>query len=151
MKIINDLSKELIFSYKFNLPEETLSLIFLFEDSSTKYIFYSLEENRYNIQYLYDLCDIIIFFVYLYFLNNEEINKTINKTIFEKESEKGNSGNSYSNYLSSVESNYDRFSNRILYMIVVYLINDPITMTDDIRKMYESITKYLSGSLNDNN
>ena len=149
MKIISDLN-ESIFSYKSNLSDELLFIRFLFENSYIIRIFYSLNENKYNIEYLYDLCNIIIFFVYLYFLNNEEINETINKKILEKDSQKFDSGDSYSNYINDVESNYDKLSNRILYIIVVYLINEPI-MADNIRKMFESITKYSLGLLNDNN
>lgn len=106
--------------------------------------------NKYNPKIVHDLCDIIIYFIYLFFLNNKEINVKINRKIFEKESEKGNSGDSYNNYINNIESNYDRFSNRILYMIIVYVINK-VEMTNDIRKMFESITNNSLGLLNDNN
>ena len=106
--------------------------------------------NKYNPKIVHDLCDIIIYFIYLFFLNNKEINVKINRKIFEKESEKGNSGDSYNNYINNIESNYDRFSNRILYMIIVYVINKQ-EMTNDIRKMFESITNNSLGLLNDNN
>lgn len=109
-----------------------------------------VKDNKYNPKIVHDLCDIIIYFIYLFFLNNKEINVKINRKIFEKESEKGNSGDSYNNYINNIESNYDRFSNRILYMIIVYVINKQ-EMTNDIRKMFESITNNSLGLLNDNN
>ena len=114
------------------------------KDLSESIDFSSFKE--YNPRIIHDLCDIIIFFIYLFFLNNKEINTSINGKISEKESEKGNSGDSYTNYLNNIETDYDRISNRILYMIIVYVLNKE-DMIDDITKMFESITYY---SLNNN-
>jgi hypothetical protein len=105
--------------------------------------------NKYNPKIVHDLCNIIFFFIYLFFSNNKEINTSINGKISKKEYEV-NSGHSYSNYLNNMETDYDRISNRILYMIIVYVLNK-VEMTDDIRKMFESITNYSLGLLNDNN
>jgi len=98
-------------------------------------LYFKFHKNNPRIIHL--LCDIIIVFMYFIFSNNEEINLKINTKIFEEEEfERGCSGSSFNDYLYGVESGYDRFSNRILYMIIVYLISKK---TNDVSNSFIEI------------